>query len=156
MLFRFFKTFFFIFLVISFVSCSKEEPLNVDITSTTISVTDLVGGENSITEMTIDTNVQFLVIRNQIDFNNLVKGTYHPSIDFTIYQLVIGQYFSNKKINSFTYKLYNSREMGFYKLYVSPNNDNDSVSKETYQYFFQVLVPAKESIEFLKVTFSSN
>lgn len=152
---KIFKLFFFISLIISLVSCSKEEPLNVDITSSTVLVTNLPGGENSLTEMKIDTGAQFLIIRNQTEYNNFVIGTCHPAIDFTSYQLVICQFPSGVKINSFKHKLFNSREIGFYKLYISPNYDNLPASKDTYRYYFGILVPSNEAIEFLRLTYSS-
>lgn len=133
--------------------CSKSDCcVDTDITSSTMTITEL-GCNNAVSNMILNADKQYSIITNQTDYDNTVKGTCHPDIDFSKYQLIIGCFYSQKEVRSFSYKYYKSCEPNFYKLSVTPEYSSNKENNETVAYFYQVLVPSNEIIEFFKVLF---
>lgn len=133
-------------------SCSKEKcPTNTDITSSTTDIANFC--DDAILNMQLITNDQFSIIRSAEEYDASIEGTCHPNLDFTQVQLVIGHFFSQKKISKFNFKLYLSSEPNYYKLGITPEYANSGINDEVVAYYYQILVPQKEKIEFLKVFF---
>ncbi len=134
--------------------CSKEDCcVNTDISSLTKSMSDL-GCTDASTNMVISADKVYLIITSQDDYDALVTGTCHPEIDFSQYQLIIGYFASQKKVSSFDYKYYMSCESNFYKLSISPKHSAGEENIETILYYYQLLVPNSETIDFLRVSFT--
>ncbi|RSK33891.1 hypothetical protein [Hymenobacter metallilatus] len=72
------------------VTCAGDtEPcLDTDIPITSLEAT--YGCTNTPRQLSTSLNQTYTVIRNQADFDRLVTGSCHPQIDFTKYDLVIG------------------------------------------------------------------
>lgn len=73
-----------------FFSCSNDDqcsPITIDITS----LEDEYGCVNTPYQMDIDLSEEFLIIRSQDVFDNLVTGTCTPQIDFDAFDLLIGK-----------------------------------------------------------------
>ena len=133
--------------------CSKNDCcVDTDITASTMTIAEL-GCNNAISNMILNAGKQYSIITNQTDYDNTVKGTCHPDIDFSKQQLIIGCFYSQREVQSFNYKYYKSCESNFYKLSVAPEYSSNKVNNETAVYFYQVLVPSNETIEFFKVLF---
>ena len=144
-----------IFIGLSF-GCSDEDCcVNTDISSLTKNMADL-GCMDAPTSMMINANEAYLIITNREDYDTFVEGTCHPDIDFSQYQLIIGYFISKKKVLTFDYKYYMSCENNFYKLSVSPAYATGEENSENTMYFYQILVPNDETIDFLRVSFSDS
>ncbi|WP_298903036.1 hypothetical protein [uncultured Psychroserpens sp.] len=83
----------FIVVILSFVlvsSCSDDDqcsPVVLDITS----LENEYGCINTPYQMDIDLTEEFIIIRSQEVFDDLVTGNCMPQIDFTAYDLLIGK-----------------------------------------------------------------
>ena len=81
-------------------SCGCEEMvLEVE------SFESLYGCSNTKHKLKIDIHNDYLLIRTQTDFDNLVAGDCHPNIDFDNYDLVIGQQSSGNENDTIIYNL---------------------------------------------------
>jgi hypothetical protein len=150
---KFLKVLFLIICIIGLSTrCSKEKcPTNTDITSSTMDITNFC--DNAILNMQLITTDQFSIIRNEEEYDANIEGTCHPNLDFTQVQLIIGHFYSQKIISRFNFKLYLSSEPNYYKLGITPEYAISGLNDEPVAYYYQILVPQKEKIEFLKVFF---
>lgn len=139
-------------LLLLFFSCNKEECLvNTDISELTKTMEEL-GYYSAVSEMRLNTGKQYSIINNQTDYDEFVEGDCHPTIDFDQYQLLIGYFFSEREVSSFDYEFYMSVEPNFYKLKLTPKYSIVEDNNELIAYFYQLLVPADKTIEFLSIT----
>lgn len=83
----------YLILMVSIVifSCNNDDGVCTDINVSTTSLESEYGCTNTKYQMDIDLSNDFMIIRNQADFNALVTGSCLPSIDFDTYDLVIGK-----------------------------------------------------------------
>lgn len=102
--------------------------------------------------MMIHANEAYLIITNQEDYDSLVTGSCHPSIDFSQYQLIIGYYGSQKNVATFNYEYYTSCESNFFKLSISPVYSSEETNSENRLFYYQLLVPNDERIDYLRIT----
>lgn len=134
--------------------CSKDECcVSKDITSSTVDVSTLDNSKNAMLNMQIRSSEQYSIIGNQIEYDDNVIGTYHPHIDFAKQQLIIGHFYSKKNVLKFNYKFYKSCEPNFYKFVITPEYVDSELNEETITYYYQILIPQNEKIDFLKVIF---
>jgi hypothetical protein len=78
-------------LLFGILSYSKSDEKCTD---TVISTTSLANEHGCIEpeyQMDINLSEDYIIIRNQVEFSDLVTGSCLPTIDFTIYDLVIGK-----------------------------------------------------------------
>ncbi|HEY5591297.1 MAG TPA: hypothetical protein VIK55_09795 [Paludibacter sp.] len=144
-----------IILIIGLSGCSKDECcVSKDITSSTVGVSTLNNCNDAVLNMQISSSEQYSIIGNQVEYDNNVIGTCHPHIDFTQQQLIIGHFYSKKNVLKFNYKFYKSCEPNFYKFVITPEYVDNGLNEETITYYYQILVPQIEKIDFLKVIFS--
>jgi len=144
-----------IILIIGLSGCSKDECcVSKDITSSTVGVSTLNNCNDAVLNMQISSSEQYSIIGNQVEYDNNVIGTCHPHIDFTQQQLIIGHFYSKKNVLKFNYKFYKSCEPNFYKFVITPEYVDTGLNEETIAYYYQILVPQIEKIDFLKVIFS--
>lgn len=144
-----------IILIIGLSGCSKDECcVSKDITSSTVGVSTLNNCNDAVLNMQISSSEQYSIIGNQVEYDNNVIGTCHPHIDFTQQQLIIGHFYSKKNVLKFNYKFYKSCEPNFYKFVITPEYVDTRLNEETIAYYYQILVPQIEKIDFLKVIFS--
>lgn len=132
--------------------CSKKGScVDTDITSSIINIANYC--DDPALNMQLITNDQFSIIRNIREYDDKIVGACHPDIDFTQLQLIVGHFYSQKKILKFNYKLYLSTEPNYYKLAVTPQYASTELNNQTVAYYYQILVPQKEQIEVLKVIY---
>jgi|GEM_PF-5744843 len=144
-----------ILIIVLSTGCSKDECcVSKDITSLTVDVSTLKNCKDAALNMQISSSEQYLIIGNEVEYNNDVIGTCHPHIDFTQQQLIIGHFFSKKNVLKFNYTFYKSCEPNFYKFVITPEYVDAGLNEETIAYYYQILIPQKEKIDFLKVIFS--
>lgn len=144
-----------IFIIGLSTGCSKDECcVSEDITSSTVDVSTLNNCNDAVLNMQISSSEQYSIIGNQVEYDNNVIGTCHPHIDFTQQQLIIGHFYSKKNVLKFNYKFYKSCEPNFYKFVITPEYVDTGLNEETIAYYYQILIPQKEKIDFLKVIFS--
>lgn len=144
-----------IILIIGLSGCSKDECcVSKNITSSTVGVSTLNNCNDAVLNMQISSSEQYSIIGNQVEYDNNVIGTCHPNIDFTQQQLIIGHFYSKKNVLKFNYKFYKSCEPNFYKFVITPEYVDTGLNEETIAYYYQILVPQIEKIDFLKVIFS--
>jgi hypothetical protein len=70
--------------------CSNDD----DCTDTVLNTTSLeieYGCTNTKYQMDIELSENFMIIKNQLDFAEFVSGSCQPTIDFSIYDLIIGK-----------------------------------------------------------------
>jgi len=76
-------------LFLGIISCSDD-----DCADTILNTTSLENEYDCINtkyQMDIDLSENHMIIRNQLDFAEFVSGSCQPSIDFSVYDLVIGK-----------------------------------------------------------------
>ena len=140
-----------VFALLFLFSCNKEECIvNTDISTLTKTMEEF-GYDDAITEMRLNISEPYSIINNQTDYDEFVEGDCHPAIDFNQYQLLIGYFVSKKEVVGFEYKFYESVEPNFFKLTLTPEYSTEEYD-EISTYFYQLLVPADKSIEFLSIT----
>lgn len=80
----------FIFIIgLTFNFCSQENSCKNEIIPT-YSLEDIYNCPNTAFQMKIELSNDFVMIRNQSDFDSLVTGSCNPLIDFNTYDLIIG------------------------------------------------------------------
>lgn len=85
------KRFFLFYVFFVVVSCNSDDDCGSPAWTTPTNLEVEYGCTNTKYQMDIDLNDDFVIIRSQQDFNNLVTGTCSPDIDFSAYDLVIGK-----------------------------------------------------------------
>lgn len=109
---------------------------NDDCENSILTVTDLeteYGCENTKYQMDIDLSDDFTIIRSQSDFDNLVTGSCQPTINFSIYDLVIGKKGLSNGNTSINYQLTEDCNTGNLKLHVTFNqNETTEAPNLTY------------------------
>lgn len=124
-----FSIFILTFIVIQ--SCNND-----DCENSILTVTDLeteYGCENTKYQMDIDLSEDFTIIRSQSNFDNLVMGSCQPTINFSIYDLVIGKKGLSGGNTSIRYQLTEDCNTGNLKLHVTFNqNETTEAPNLTY------------------------
>jgi hypothetical protein len=100
------------------ITCTGEDEPCADAMLPTASLEKEYGCSDTRKQLTIKLNQTYAVIRNQADFDRLVTGRCHPQIDFTKYDLVIGNQGSASGSSSIAYTYGRSCETGQLKLRV--------------------------------------
>jgi hypothetical protein len=110
-----------IFFLIEFYSCNKLEDVNTckNINIPITSLENEYGCVDTKDLMKIDLLEDYIIIRNQDDFDSLVSGSCNPIIDFDTYDLVIGKKGLPNGNNTIYYKLYENCETKSLTLQVS-------------------------------------
>ncbi|MCA8829362.1 hypothetical protein [Hymenobacter pini] len=100
------------------VTCVGENEPCVDATLPTTSLEKEYGCGDTRRQLSVNLNQTYVIIRNQTDFDQQVTGSCHPQIDFTKYDLVIGNKGSASGSSSIAYTYGRSCETGQLKLRV--------------------------------------
>jgi len=100
------------------LSCNNDNNCP-DIVLNTTSLEREFGCVNTKYQMDIDLSDSHMIIRNQLDFTEYVSGTCQPTIDFTIYDLVIGKKGLTSGNESIAYALIENCETGKLNLTVT-------------------------------------
>lgn len=79
-----------IILILSFFGCNNEEPC-YDKPLPTLTIDKAFDCPRTSSQMVIDLNEDFMIIRDQMTFDSLVSVYCNPQIDFNTYDLVIGK-----------------------------------------------------------------
>ncbi|MET4107075.1 hypothetical protein [Hymenobacter sp. UYP22] len=91
----------------------------VDTTLPTTSLEKEYGCGDTRRQLSISLNQTYTIIRTQADFDRLVTGSCHPQIDFTKYDLVIGNKGSTSGSSSIAYAYHRECETGKLHLQVT-------------------------------------
>lgn len=95
--------------IVGFTSCNNDDDDNssdcIDTTITTTSLESEYGCINTEYQMDIALTDTFMIIRNQADFDELTAGSCEPTIDFVMYDLVIGKQGLTNGFSSIEYVL---------------------------------------------------
>ncbi|MHA7944243.1 hypothetical protein ACJOV8_014290 [Formosa sp. 3Alg 14/1] len=128
------------------ISCSND-----DCTDTILKTTSLeteYGCINTKYQMDIDLSENHMIIRNQLDFTELVSGSCQPTIDFSIYDLIIGKKRLGNGNSFIDYTLVENCETGTQNLIVTfYQNDTTEAPNLTYH----ALIPKLENEQELSV-----
>ncbi|TGE08289.1 hypothetical protein [Hymenobacter fodinae] len=100
------------------VTCVGENEPCADATLPTTSLEKEYGCTDSRRQLSIGLDQTYTIIRNQADFDKLVTGSCHPQIDFTKYDLVIGNKGTASGSSSIAYTYARECETGQLKLRV--------------------------------------
>jgi len=130
-------------------SCSNDDecsPVIIEITS----LEDEYSCVNTSSQMDIDLSEQFIIIRSQVVFDNLVTGSCMPDIDFEAYDLLIGKRGLPNGIENITYDgLVKNCENGQLSLTVTFTlNATTEAPNATYH----ALVPKLDANDIINVT----
>jgi len=99
-------------LLLGIISCEKSDD---DCTDTTLNTTSLEAEYGCIDtkyQMDVELSESHIIIRNQLDFTELVSGSCQPDIDFSVYDLVIGKQGLTSGNDTIYYKLIENCETG--------------------------------------------
>jgi hypothetical protein len=108
-------------LALLFTSCATCEGDKEPCADTALPTTSLekeYGCTDSRRQLSINLDQTYTIIRNQADFDKLVTGSCHPQIDFTKYDLVIGNKGSASGSSSIAYTYARECQTGQLKLQV--------------------------------------
>ena len=128
------KRYFLLGLIVIFYSCENNNS-NDDCGDTTVesfSLEEVYGCVNTKYQLDINLVENFAIITNQSEFDQLISGSCNPSINFSIYDLVIGKKGLESGIASITYFLIQDCDDN-YKLEVLMNtNETTEAPNITY------------------------
>lgn len=94
------------------VTCVGENEPCADTTIPTTSLEREYGCTYTTRQLSTTLSQTYTVIRNQADFDRLVTGSCHPQIDFTKYDLIIGNKGTTSGSSTFTYTYQRDCETG--------------------------------------------
>jgi len=119
-------------LLIGIFSCNNDD----DCTDTILNTTSLefeYGCTNTEYQMDIELSENFMIIKNQLDFAEFVTGSCQPTIDFAVYDLIIGKKGLTNGNTSIDYELIENCETGNENLIVTFNqNETTEAPNLTY------------------------
>lgn len=110
-------------LIFSFLSCNNDDDHCDDTYLPLTSLEAEYGCANTEYDLQIDLIDDYVIITNQLEFDQLVSGECHPQINFFLYDLVIGKQGLTSGISSIEYELYESCEYGDVVLEVTFNQN---------------------------------
>ena len=109
-------------------SCKSDDDSCTDTIINTTSLEDEYGCTNTKNQVEIDLSENHTIIRNQLDYTDLVTGDCQPTIDFLLYDLVIGKKGLSTGNISIVYELTEDCETGNKNLTVTFNQDETTVA----------------------------
>jgi len=120
-------------LFLGIISCNSDDD---DCDDTILNITSLeieYGCINTKYQMDIDLSENHMIIRNQLDFAEFVSGSCQPTIDFSVYDLVIGKKGLANGNSSIDYELIEDCKTGNQNLIVTFNqNETTEAPNLTY------------------------
>ena len=120
-------------LFLGIISCKNDDDDCADTIINTTSLEIEYGCINTKYQMDIDLSENHMIIRNQLDFAEFVSGSCQPTIDFSVYDLVIGKKGLANGNSSIDYKLVENCETGNQNLIVTFNqNETTEAPNLTY------------------------
>jgi len=129
------------------MSCSDDDACS-DAVINTMSLENEYGCVDTKHQMEIDLMDNFTIIKNQADFDNLVTGSCQPTIDFDIYDLVIGKKGLTSGNESIAYTLVEDCESGDQTLTVTFHQNLTSVAPNL---TYHALIPKLENGQQLSI-----
>ncbi|WP_179353931.1 hypothetical protein [Winogradskyella vidalii] len=127
--------------------CSNDD----DCTDTVINTTSLeiaYGCTDTKYQMDIELSEDFMIIKNQLDFAEFVSGSCQPTIDFSIYDLIIGKKGLANGNTSIDYELIKNCETENENLIVTFNQNETA---EAPNLTYHALIPKLEDDQELHV-----
>tara|TARA_Y100000385_G_C12893614_1_gene551086 strand:- start:4 stop:456 length:453 start_codon:yes stop_codon:yes gene_type:complete len=120
-------------LFLGIISCNNDDDDCTDMIVNTTSLEIEYGCINTKYQMDINLSENHMIIRNQLDFAEFVSGSCQPTIDFSVYDLVIGKKGLANGNSSIDYELIEDCETGDQNLIVAFNqNDTTEAPNLTY------------------------
>lgn len=134
-------------IIVCCIGCSEKEHYLEEDISDLIKTTGTFECENPILNINLNSNEEFVIIENEDDLQVHVSIECSSNVNFNEYNLIIGHYFSQKKIISFNYKLYKSTDQE-YKLYITPtySEETEDYNEDLIHYYFYFQIPKTEKI----------
>ncbi|MDX1830531.1 MAG: hypothetical protein R3342_13405 [Lutibacter sp.] len=114
-------------ITLTFNSCNKENNCQNEILPT-FSLENKYNCSNTASQMDIQLSNDYVIIRNQSKFDNLVTGSCIPVIDFNSYDLIIGKQGLNNGLVSIDYVLTRDCVTKKLELLVTFNTDLTNVA----------------------------
>lgn len=140
-----FKIFFLPVLFLAITSCSNNDDNCKDKIINTTSLESEYQCTNTKNDLDVELTEDFIVIRDQTDFNSRVAGNCNPDIDFSIFDLVIGKKKLTTGNDSIEYELTENCEAGKYVLNVTFNQNESTVAPNlTYHRLIPKMAQGKE------------
>ena len=119
--------------IVFLASCSSSDDDCTDTIIDTTSLENEYGCTNTKYQMEIELSDNHMIIKNQLDFATFVSGTCLPTIDFSIYDLVIGKKELSNGNSSIFYELIENCITGNENLSVTFNqNETTEAPNLTY------------------------
>lgn len=133
-------------------SCDKDKDCE-DVILNTTSLESEYGCTNTQFQIQISLYEEFIVIRNQEDFELLAEGDCQPEIDFATYDLVIGKKGLNSGYDSIEYVLTEKCDSGDLELEVTFIQDATMIAPVV---VFHALVPKLGTDQEISVNIVTN
>lgn len=134
-------------LFLGILSCKNDDGCN-DIIQNTTSLEAEYDCIDTKYQMDIELSENYMIIKNQLDFAKFVSGSCQPTIDFSVYDLVVGKKGFTNGNNSIDYKLIENCETGNENLIVTFNqNETTEAPNLTYH----ALIPKLQDEQGLNV-----
>ncbi|OUR97715.1 hypothetical protein A9Q86_16005 [Flavobacteriales bacterium 33_180_T64] len=142
-----------VFLCVLFSSCSSDDACSPGVIVIT-NLEDEYSCVNTAYEMDIQLVDEFIIIRSQSDFNNLVTGSCMPQIDFTTFDLLIGKQGLSNGVDTIVYDgiIRNCDDNQLYLTVIFIQNATTEAPNLTYH----VLVPKLGATETINVSIDLN
>ncbi|AUC81893.1 hypothetical protein [Lacinutrix sp. Bg11-31] len=115
-------------LFLGLVSCNCNNEDCTDIVLNTTSLEIEYGCTNTKHQMDIELSENHMIIRNQLDFSEFVSGSCQPTIDFSVYDLIIGKKGLTNGNTSIDYELIENCETRNQNLNVTFNQNGTNVA----------------------------
>ena len=139
---------YFSILFLGIISCKNNDEDCTNTIRNTTSLESEYGCSNTKHQMEIELADTYKIIRTQADFTEFVSGSCQPTIDFSIYDLVIGKKALSHGNSSIDYKLIENCETGNNTLSVT-FNQNETLNTPNITY--HALIPKLKNNQELNV-----
>ncbi|MFK5889889.1 MAG: hypothetical protein QM486_04075 [Flavobacteriaceae bacterium] len=135
-------------LFLGFYSCNNDNNCTDNVVNIT-SLENEYGCTNTKYQMDIDLSDNYMIISNQLDFAEFVSGSCQPTIDFSIYDLVIGKKGLGNGNESIEYELIENCETENQSLTVTFNQNE--TTEEAPNLTYHALIPKLRNEQELNV-----
>ncbi len=124
-------------LFLGIFSCNNDDDCTDTILNTTSLETEY-GCTNTKYQMDIELSENYMIIRNQLDFAEFVSGSCQATIDFSVYDLIIGKKGLTSGNSSIDYELIENCKTGNENLIVTFNQNETT---EAPNLIYHALIP---------------
>lgn len=139
------KNLFLIFLFLALISCNSDGDSCTDQKVNTTSLESEYDCTNTKYDLDLEITDDFIVIKEQTDYNSRLTGNCNPRIDFSTFDLIIGKQQLTSGNGSIDYQLTENCHTGNYVLNVTFNQNIATVAPNlTYHRLIPKLPEGKE------------